>query len=201
MKRLNSIVHSFPLKLLLVHIKHNQFLLVYWILLFSTVNGNFASNLGITFLFLDPIYLDSVGFWGFLLIGVALSGFTMAFNITSYIVDGYRFPFLGTLPRPFTHYCLNNAIIPLVFFIFYAVRIIEFQRDAALYSAVQTILSLTGLLLGFVIMLVLQFVYFARTNKDIQKVIHKKELRKIRKSAKQRRNAFLQLKKIKEIEG
>ena len=160
MKRLNSIIDSFPLKLLLVHIKHNQFLLVYWIILFATVNGDFASNLGIPFLFLDPIYLDKVSFWGFMLIGIALSGFTMAFNITSYIIDGYRFPFLGTLPRPFTHYCLNNALIPITFFIYYSIRIIQFQRDAALYSSTQTVLSLLGLLFGFVLMLFIQFFYF-----------------------------------------
>ena len=196
MKRLNAFLNSFPMKLLLVHIKHNQFLLVYWILLFATVNGNFAGNLGIPFLFLDPIYLDKVSFWGFLLIGVALSGFTMAFNITSYIIDGYRFPFLGTLPRPFTHFCLNNALIPLAFFVFYVIRIIEFQRDAALYSPGQTVLSLLGLLLGYVMMLTIQFIYFARTNKDIQKVMHRKELRKIKRSVKHRRNAFFQLKKL-----
>ena len=196
MKRLNSIKHSFPLKLLLVHFKHNQFLLVYWIILFATVNGNFASKLGIPFLFLDPIYLDKVSFRGFMLIGVALSGFTMAFNITSYILDGYRFPFLGTLPRPFTHFCLNNALIPLTFFVFYVVRIIEFQRDAALYTSTQTVLSLAGLLLGYVLMLALQFIYFAQTNRDIQKVLHNKEFRKLKKSAKQRRNAFLKLRKL-----
>ncbi len=184
------------MKLLLVHTKHNQFLLVYWIILFATVNGDFASNLGIPFLFLDPIYLDKVSFWGFMLIGVALSGFTMAFNITSYIIDGYRFPFLGTLPRPFTHYCLNNALIPLAFLVFYVVRIIEFQRDAALYSPSQTAFSLLGLLVGYIAMLFIQFFYFARTNRDIQKVIHHKELRKIRKSPKHRRNAFFQLKKL-----
>ena len=120
----------------------------------------------------------------------------MAFNITSYIVDGYRFPFLGTLPRPFTHYCLNNAIIPLVFFIFYAVRIIEFQRDAALYSAVQTILSLTGLLLGFVIMLVFNSCISQEPIKTFKKSFIRRNCEKIRKSAKQRRNAFLQLKKL-----
>lgn len=170
--------------------------MVYWIILFATVNGDFASKLGIPFLFLDPIYLDKVSFWGFLLIGVALSGFTMAFNITSYILDGYRFPFLGTLPRPFTHFCLNNALIPLTFFVFYVVRIIEFQRDAALYTSTQTVLSLAGLLLGYVLMLALQFIYFAQTNRDIQKVLHNKEFRKLKKSAKQRRNAFLKLRKL-----
>ena len=196
MKRINSVIHSFPLKLLLVHIKHNQFLLVYWILLFATVNGDFASKLGIPFLFLDPIYLDKVSFWGFLLVGVALSGFTMAFNITSYILDGYRFPFLGTLPRPFSHFCLNNSIIPFTFLAFYVYRVVEFQRDAALYSTTQTLLSLAGMLLGFVLMLAIQFFYFAQTNRDIQKVLKDKEFRKLKKSAKQRRNAFLQLRKL-----
>ena len=91
MKILNAIVHSFPTKLLLVHVKHNQFLLFYWLILFSIVDGRFGKSLGIPFLFLDPIYMGKVGFWGFIIIGVSLAGFSMAFNITSYILDGFRF--------------------------------------------------------------------------------------------------------------
>lgn len=196
MKALNAIFHSFPIKLLVVHIKHNQFLLLYWFFLFSTVAGGFGKNLGIPYLFLDPIYLDSVGFWGFFIMGLSLAGFSMAFNITSYILDGFRFPFLGTLPRPFTHFCLNNSILPLSFMTFYVVKIIQFQRDYGLYSTGEIANSLLGLFTGFVIMLVLLFSYFTLTNRDIRAVMRKKARKQIKAGISQKRNAFRQLQRL-----
>lgn len=196
MKIVNAFLNSFPIKLLLVHVKHNQFLLLYWFILFSIVDGRFGKALGIPFLFLDPIYMGEVGFWGFLIIGVALAGFSMAFNITSYILDGFRFPFLGTLPRPFSHYCLNNSLIPLVFLGFYIQRIIVFQGTAELYDGPQIAMGILGLLTGIIFMLSFLFVYFSRTNRDIQKVMRNKEKRLAKRSQKTRHNAFRQLRKM-----
>lgn len=198
MKILNAIVHSFPTKLLLVHVKHNQFLLFYWLLLFSIVDGRFGKALGIPFLFLDPIYMGEVGFLGFLIIGVSLAGFAMAFNITSYILDGFRFPFLGTLPRPFSHFCLNNSLIPIAFLIFYVSKIITFQLNVELYEGPEVAMGLLGLLSGVLFMLAFLFVYFSRTNKDIQKVRQDRALRPNVNPQKAKRNAFQQLKRLKQ---
>ncbi|OEK05511.1 hypothetical protein BFP71_09065 [Roseivirga misakiensis] len=193
---LNAIIHSFPIKLLLVHVKHNQFLLFYWAILFATVDGRFGKALGLPFLFLDPIYLGKVGFWGFLIIGVALAGFSMAFNITSYILDGFRFPFLGTLPKPFSHYCLNNGLIPLAFLAFYIHRVITFQLNVELYENTRIIFGLLGLLSGYVLMLSFLFLYFTRTNRDIQKVLSSKAVR-IAKNPAKNYNAFEKLRRLK----
>lgn len=178
-----------------MHVKHNQFLLLYWVILFSIVDGRFGKALGIPFLFLDPIYLGEIGFWGFLIIGVALAGFSMAFNITSYILDGFRFPFLGTLPRPFAHYCLNNALIPIAFLIFYIHRMITFQLNVELYEGPQIAMGLVGLVAGYIVMLSIQFVYFTQTNRDIQKVMRSKAVRKAG-TQKHRQNAFRQLRRM-----
>ena len=198
MKILNAIVHSFPTKLLLVHVKHNQFLLFYWLILFSIVDGRFGKSLGIPFLFLDPIYMGKVGFWGFIIIGVSLAGFSMAFNITSYILDGFRFPFLGTLPRPFSHFCLNNALIPISFLAFYISKIISFQLNIELYPWSEVVIGLLGLLSGYLLMLTFLFIYFSRTNRDIQKVMRDKSLRSNVNPQKSKRNAFQQLKRLKQ---
>lgn len=196
MKVLNAFLNSFPIKLLLVHVKHNQFLLLYWVFLFSTVSGGFGKALGIPYLFLDPIYLDSVGFWGFFVVGITLGGFAMAFNITSYILDGFRFPFLGTLPRPFTHFCLNNSLIPLGFLVFYIVKIVEFERDYGLYSTNHILLSILGLLAGFIAMQALLFTYFTLTNRDIRVVLRKKARKQIKAGVNQKRNAFKRLQRL-----
>ena len=197
MKALNAFYNSFPIKLLLVHVKYNQFLLLYWFFLFSIVAGGFGKALGIPYLFLDPIYLDSVGFKGFFIVGVTLGGFAMAFNITSYILDGFRFPFLGTLPRPFTHFCLNNSVIPFGFLIFYVVKVVEFARDYGLYSDRQILYSVSGLLAGFIAMQALLFIYFTMTNRDIRVVMRRRARKQVKAGAKQKQNAFRRLQRLK----
>ncbi len=196
MRILNAIFYSFPVRLLFVHIKYNQFLLLYWFLLFSTVSGDFGKNLGIPYLFLDPIYLDKIGFWGFFIVGVTLGGFAMAFNITSYILDGFRFPFLGTLPRPFTHFCLNNSLVPLSFLIFYTIKVVEFKRDYGLYTSSEIFISVLALIGGFSLMLALLFTYFTLTNRDIRVVMKRRARKQIKGNANQKRNAFRQLKRL-----
>lgn len=190
-----SVIHSFPAKLLLVQFKYNQVLLVYWVVLFGIVSGSFGKSLGIPYLFLDPIYLGEVGFLGPFILGVAIGGFAMAYNITSYILDGFRFPFLGTLPRPFSHFCLNNAIIPLVFMIYYIVQIIDFHQYASLYSFLESAKIIGGAILGFGVMQATLFVYFRLTNRDIVKVLERRKVKGRREV--DRVNAFRQLKKLK----
>ena len=195
MKFFQLVFNSFPAKLLLVQFKYNQFLLVYWVVLFGIVSGNFAQSLGIPYLFLDPIYLGRVGFLGPFILGLTIGGFAMAFNITSYILDGFRFPFLGTLPRPFGHFCLNNAIIPLVFMIYYVYRVFEFHHSAALYTPLESVKIIGGLVLGYAVMQGLLFVYFKLTNRDIVKVLARRKVKGRREV--DRVNAFKQLKKLK----
>lgn len=158
------------MQLLVVHVKHNQFLLVYWLILFATVNGNFGRNLGIPYLFLDPVYLDEVSIWGFMILGVAVAGFAMSYNITSYILDGFRFPFLGTLPRPLSHFCLNNATIPVAFLIFYIYKIVAFQNQTG-SNDLEILIKISGLLIGCLAMLVFLFAYFFKTNFDVFKLL------------------------------
>ena len=197
MKPIRSIFNSFPVRLLLVHAKHNQFLLLYWVILFAIIDGRIGKGLGIPYLFLDPMYLGEVGFWGFLIMGVVLAGFAMSFNITSYILDGFRFPFLGTLPRPFTHFCLNNALLPLAFLVFYIVKIVDFQRDAALYSSTEILASISGLLLGYSFMLMMLFSYFAITNRDMRTVLKRKAAKKAPTfSGQKKKSAFQQLRRL-----
>jgi hypothetical protein len=189
--------HSLAVRLLQVHLKHNPFLLLYWFILFSIVGGGFGKALGIPYLFLDPVYLDKVGWVGFMILGVTLCGFAMAYNITSYILDSFRFPFLGTLPRPFTHFCLNNALIPFTFVIFYVIKVYRFQTQVELKSAMDALEGIGGFLLGYALMLTFLLVYFMNTNRDVLKVLKKANIMKGKTNLRQKRNAFRQLKRLK----
>ncbi|MEX1238560.1 MAG: patatin-like phospholipase family protein [Cyclobacteriaceae bacterium] len=167
----SSIAYSFPVQLLLNNLKRNHVLLMCWIILFAMVTGTFGKYLGIPYLFLDPEYLNNVNFTSFFIMGACTASFTMAFHITCYINDGHRFTFLGTLPRPFTKFCFNNSVIPLLFFGLYIYQMIGFQVNNEYTTEWSLVLDLAGLLTGYLIMTLIFFVYFWFTNKDIFKYV------------------------------
>ena len=166
-----SFYYSFPVQLLINHLKRNHLLLFCWFILFLVVTENIGRYLGIPFLYLDPEYLDNVSFTSFFIMGFVIAGFSIAFHITAYIIDGHRFTFLGALPKPFSRFSLNNSLIPFVFFIVYIIQIIKFQKFNEFASSVQIIKYLAGLLSGYVAMTLAMFMYFRLTNKDIFKFV------------------------------
>ncbi len=167
---LRKVIYFFPVQLFLVHFKKNQMMLVYWLILFGFILQKIAPKYGIPYLFLNPEYLDDVNFWSYLIIGFGVGGFTMAFNISSYIMNAFRFPFLATTSNPFLKYCLNNFIIPSSFIIVYCVQIYFFQIKNQFLSVSETLFEITGFLLGVFLFLFLSISYFFKTNKDLFKM-------------------------------
>jgi hypothetical protein len=165
------IVYSFPIQLLLNNIRRNVVLLFCWVILFAMVTGSFGKYLGIPYLFLDPEYVNQVNFSSFFIMGIATAGFVTAFHISCYIIDGHRFSFVGALPRPFAKFSLNNSIIPALFLGTYIYEIIRFQINNEYTTGKGIILDLSGLILGYILMIILFNLYFRFTNKDIFKYV------------------------------
>lgn len=178
---LKALYYSFPVQLLIHHFKKNQVLLLLWAFLFAIVTQNFGKVLGIPYLFLDPEYMFEVNFRSFFVIGLVLAAFTMAFHITCYILDGAKFPFLGTLSRPFSKFCVNNSLIPLAFLLTYIICIVQFQLESEYTTSFQISIYITGLLTGFFLMLLLMFLYFRFTNQDIFRYLASNVDRKLKK--------------------
>ena len=126
--------YFFPLQLLFLHLRNNQLLLLFWILLVSFVCRWIGVKYGVPFLLLDPEYLGKVNYWSYFILGFSCGGFIMAYHLASYIANSFRFHFLATLSRPFFKYCVNNSFIPLVFIIIYLWQIIDFQYENELHS-------------------------------------------------------------------
>jgi len=164
---LSSLYYSFPVQLLLNNIRRNHVLMLCWIILFTMITGNFGKYLGIPYLFLDPEYLNEVGFMSFFIMGLLTAGFTMAFHITCYISDGHRFSFVGTLPNPFKKFSVNNSIIPIAFLITYVYQIVVFQISNEYTTKIGLLQNLGGLFLGYIVMTMFFSIYFRLTNKDI----------------------------------
>ncbi|REJ83517.1 MAG: patatin-like phospholipase family protein [Bacteroidetes bacterium] len=159
--------YSFPIQLVIVLLKKNQVLLIYWIFLFGWITNSFSKTFGIPYLFLDPEYMGTVGFTAFFIMGFATGSFIMVYNISSYIVNGFRFPFIATLSRPFLKYTINNFIIPLVFILTYLYNIVYFQLNNEFGTAWTVFTQVMGFLAGTIVVIITTLTYFFRTNKDI----------------------------------
>jgi hypothetical protein len=165
-----------------------------WVILFAIVNGNIGSSLGIHYLFLDPEYLNSVGFRSFLIMGVVIAGFSVAFHITAYITDGHRFTFLGQLAKPFSLFSINNSVIPIAFLIFYLIKVVSFQVDNEYGTTASLVRNLGGFMVGYISMVTLLYIYFRNTNKDIFKYVVCKVDEKLKQNIKvTRRNVMEKL--------
>ena len=167
---IRRILFFFPFQLLFLHVKKNLLLLSIWGLLFGFITQTLAPRYGVPYLFLNPEYQDEVSPLSYFIIGFACGGFIMAFNIASYTLNSFRFPFLATLSTPFTKYCYNNFIIPFVFLVVYVVNIISFLKGEQIYSSSEIFIMVTGFLGGVIVFVAFTLLYFFRTNKDIHRM-------------------------------
>ena len=158
-------VRSFPIQLLILHLQKNLSLLLIWLVLLGFVLQQFGVVLGIPYLFLDPEYRNEVSWLSFFWMGLGLAVFTMAFHMTTYIMDGWRFSFLAVVHRPFIHFCFNNSLIPLIFYLIYTIEFVLFQLDNDLGSNWEVLRLYLGFSLGSILAYALLFGYLGLTNK------------------------------------
>jgi len=171
-------LYFFPFRLLVLHLKKNYLLLFAWVALGALASGAIGHGYGVPYLFWDPEYMGQVDFWSFMILGFSLGGFIMAFHISSYIQNAYRFPFLATVSKPFFKYSLNNSIIPGIFLVIYVFSIIKFQYknelfllDNDLQVGSQLAWDMAGLLAGILIFMIPGHTYFLALSRNIFKVI------------------------------
>lgn len=156
----------FPIQLVLVHLKSNQLLMVFWLLLFAFITKYWGRNYGVPLLFLDPEYLGEVNFFSYLLLGLSFGAFQMAFQISSYLVNCRNFPFLASLNRPFVKYTINNSIIPIAFLLTYAWMNISFQFSNEVFTLTDILLNLSGFFVGAGFFFVVSLTYFYTASRD-----------------------------------
>ncbi|AXY76531.1 patatin-like phospholipase family protein [Paraflavitalea soli] len=164
---LRGLFRSFPIQLFLLHFKKFQVLLIFWFVLFSTVNGTFMKSFGADSLYLAPEYLGEVNALSAAFVGVAIGIFIMSWNITTFILFSRHFRFLATTSNPFLKYCINNGIIPLLFLGFYFNRAVKFAGIKELMTTSEITLLVGGFLGGLILIIAISFFYFFRADKTI----------------------------------
>ena len=120
---LKGFYHSFPIQLLFLHVRKYQVLLLFWVILFSTVNGTFMNTFGANSLYLAPEFLGNVNSLSAAIVGASIGMFIMSWNIASFILFSRYFRFLAATTNPFLKYCINNAVIPGIFLLFYVFKV------------------------------------------------------------------------------
>lgn len=171
-------LYFFPFRLLVLHFKKNYLLLFSWIALGAIATGAIGKGYGVPYLFWDPEYMGKVDFWSFMILGFSLGGFIMAFHISSYIQNSYRFPFLATVSQPFFKYALNNSIIPAVFLGVYIYHIVDFQYQNELFLlgndlkvGRQLAWDIGGFIAGILLFMVPGHTYFLALSRNVFKVL------------------------------
>ncbi len=169
---LRNIYYSFPVQLFILHFRKVQVLLLFWYLLGSTINSGFMKTYGADGLFFSPEYMGNVNIWSGAIVGVALGVFIMSWNITTFILHSKRCRFLATTTQPFVKYCINNAVLPLLFIGFYFYKLYVFDKNKELMSTGEILILLAGILGGFILLLTVSFLYFFGAERTIQRTIN-----------------------------
>ncbi|MBI1288910.1 MAG: hypothetical protein GC178_15185 [Flavobacteriales bacterium] len=186
-------LYFFPLRLLVLHLKKNHVLIFFWLALGAFASGAVGQGYGVPYLFWDPEYMGRVDFWSFMILGFSFGGFLMAFHISSYIQNAFRFPFLATVSKPFFKYSLNNSIIPGIFLALYLYHILNFQYQNELFRLgndleVTNVLlwDLAGFISGVLLFMIPGHTYFLALSRNIFKVfgINPDDIKKSRKGNK-----------------
>ncbi len=172
MKQLiKDIFYSFPVQLLILHFRKHQVLLIFWLMIASTIDSGFMKSFGADALFFVPEYLGNVNALSAATVGIAMGVFFMSWNITTFILHTHRFKFLATASKPFLKYCINNGILPLCFLVFYLVKSIQFNMHKELLSLGEEAALVLGFLGGFIFLIVISFAFFFGADRTILRTI------------------------------
>jgi hypothetical protein len=167
MKWLTNIIFYFPTRLFLTHFKTNILLIVSWFVLLMMIFGNLLNSYGAFYLFLNPEYLGTTSYFSFLLLGICFGIFFITWNIVSYLLLSYRYPFVASMKWPLAMFTFNNAILPIVFICLYLYKIFQFQL-LEMYATKQALfVYFLGMTAGFSLVLLFSALYFMFTNKNI----------------------------------
>ena len=168
---LRSILYSFPVQLMLLHLRKQQLLLAFWVFLAGAMNGSIMRSFGADSLLLAPEYMGQVNYWSGLFTGLALGVFIMSWNITSFLFFSNHFKFLAATSKPFRNYTINNLGIPILFLIYYFTCLIQFEQQSEMMSITEIIKLPLGILSGLFVFILLSFAYIAGSEKAIHRTL------------------------------
>ena len=164
---LRGFYYSFPIQLVFLHFRKYQVLRLFWYILFNTVNGTLMKTYGADSLYLGPEYLGNVNALASAIVGMSIGMFIMSWNIATFILFSRHFRFLSATTNPFLKYCINNAIIPILFLLFYFFKAFHFDHYKELITTAEILFIFGGFIIGLIFILAVSFIYFFRADRSI----------------------------------
>ncbi len=147
-------------------------MLLIWVFLVFGITGHLGVSLGINYLFISPEYRGAVDVVSFFLVGLGFGVFVMCWHLTVYLLYSARFYFLARLKRPFLVFCINNSIIPLIFFSVYVVNQIKFGTYFEMKTVNQYWETVAGFAAGCVLVLFVLSSHFVFTNRVVSSLFN-----------------------------
>ncbi|HMU44974.1 MAG TPA: patatin-like phospholipase family protein [Chitinophagaceae bacterium] len=118
-------------------------------------------------LYLAPEYLGNVNSFSSAIVGASIAMFIMSWNIATFILFSKHFRFLAATTNPFLKYCINNAVIPVIFLVFYFIKAYHFTHYKELISTTEILFLFGGFAAGFIFILASSLIYFFRADRSI----------------------------------
>ncbi len=118
-------------------------------------------------LFLAPEYFGEINVLSTAIVGFALGIFIMSWNITTFILFSKYFRFLATTAQPFLKYCINNAVLPIIFLVFYFSKAVSYARYQELFGTTEILWMVLGFAGGIIVSILIAFAYFFGADKTI----------------------------------
>jgi hypothetical protein len=165
--------YCLPVQLLLLHFRRYQVFLIFWYILFATVAGYFMKPFGGDSLYLAPEYFDQVNMLATAIVGFAFGVFMMSWNITTFILHSKQLKFLATTAQPFLKYCVNNAVLPICFLLFYAKQGFAYALQQELFDLPVVLFQAAGFAIGLFVSVIIAFIYFFGADRTIYYTIQK----------------------------
>lgn len=157
---IRSFLTSFPVHLFWTNLKKNQVILLFWLLLFGFLLFDWGKLFGIPYLFLDPEYRGNVDGRSLFIMGLAFGVFNTSFQITCYILDAERYPFLNNARNPIFTFTINNSFLPIIYLLVFMWRFWHFQVERGLENPGEAMRETVAFFGGFLYILVLTYLYF-----------------------------------------
>jgi len=158
--------YSLPVQLLIELLRDTKVLVLFWLLLYLILTGVLLEAFGGAYVLLEPEFNDEVGPTSMFLMGVAVGVFSLAYQLTTYILNGHTFYFIVLEKYPFLRFSLNNMALPILFWVIYSIEFVALRHAGDSFSLGHTLLLLGCMIAGGLAVSTVFGLYFSVTNTD-----------------------------------
>ena len=155
---LSHVIRFYPLQLPVFQLRRHPFLMALWGLLWAMALGFIGQSVGVEMIFYSPgegLAHPALGSFAW---GIAFGLFTIAYHLSTFLLDAHHAGFLLHSGRNFIFlYALNNSLLPITFLLVYIARYNQFHLESPTLRP-----EILALLSGTILVWALALLYFSR---------------------------------------